>query len=220
MKRLTIRLPDPAHQALEQRAQAAGEPLASMAAGLLRTAIDDEEVRPARRLRAERPTPRRPIATSGPPWLPPDGDKEWGPNMWAAIVALHKRYPGALAKLEHDWHERPERTETLAALAIWRANIDAAAEDPREELAFHNAIQQLARTLDQTLGIVRPFKAGRRCRTAGSTRCTGALRFQLCLFLTFGAVVGSVVRCSGAVAVVRVPLLSDNGNRLVCGTWL
>jgi hypothetical protein len=78
--------------------------------------------------------------------------------MWAAIVALHKRYAGALAKLEHDWHERPERTETLAALAVWRANIDEAAEDPREELAFHNAIQQLARVLDQAPGLVRPFK--------------------------------------------------------------
>lgn len=157
MKRLTIRLPDPAHETLEQRATEAGEPLASMAAGLLRTAIDDD-VNPARRLPSERPTTRRPTATSGPPWLPAEGDKEWGPNMWAAIVALHKRYPGALAKLEHDWHERRERAETLAALAIWRANIDAAAEDPREELAFHNAIQQLARILDQTPGVVRPFK--------------------------------------------------------------
>jgi hypothetical protein len=31
---------------------------------------------------------------------------------------------------------------------------------PREELAFHNALQQLARLLDQTPGIGRPFKAG------------------------------------------------------------
>jgi hypothetical protein len=80
--------------------------------------------------------------------------------MWGAIVALYERYPRALAKLEHDWHEHPERVETLAALAIWRANIDSSAEDPREELAFHNALQQLARILDQTPGLGRPFKAG------------------------------------------------------------
>jgi hypothetical protein len=80
--------------------------------------------------------------------------------MWAAILALHARYPRALAKLEHDWYEHPERAETLAALAVWRASIDAAAEDPREELAFQNALQQLARQLDQAPGLGRQFKVG------------------------------------------------------------
>jgi hypothetical protein len=94
---------------------------------------------------------------SGPPWLPSEDAPAWAENTWGAITALHRRYPRALAKLEHDWYEHPDRTETLAALATWRASIDAAAEDPREELAFQNAIQQLARMLDQAVGIGRPF---------------------------------------------------------------
>jgi hypothetical protein len=53
---------------------------------------------------------------------------------------------------------RPARlVELLSALAAWRANIDAASEDPREEIAFHNALQQLARLLDHTLGSERRF---------------------------------------------------------------
>jgi hypothetical protein len=73
---------------------------------------------------------------------------------------LYERYPQALAKLEQDWYEHPERVETLVVLAFWRVNIDSSAEDPREELAFHNALQQLARVLDQTHGLGRPFKTG------------------------------------------------------------
>jgi hypothetical protein len=158
-----IRLPDPAHATLEQRAQEAGEPLASTASGLLRAVLQDGETKPARPVRNPRPGPRsRPGSpVPGAPWIASDEDPDWHKNTWGAIVALHRRYPRVLAKLEHDWHEYPERAETLAALAIWRANIDTSAEDPREELAFHNALQQLARTLDQTPGIGRPFKAGR-----------------------------------------------------------
>jgi hypothetical protein len=161
MRRLSIRLPDPAYAALEERALAGGEPLASTASGLLRTVLEDPEARPAKRPRAERPAPRTrcPSGTSGPPWLPVEEDENWAQSTWAAIVALHKRYPRALAKLEHDWYEHPERTETLAALAVWRANIDSASEDPCEELAFQNALQQLARQLDQAPGLGRPFKA-------------------------------------------------------------
>jgi hypothetical protein len=65
-----------------------------------------------------------------------------------------------LAKLEQDWHERPERVEVLSALATWRASIDAAAEDPREELSFHNALQQLSRTLDRVSLVGKQFDAG------------------------------------------------------------
>jgi hypothetical protein len=163
MKRLMIRLPDPAHAALQARAQQAGEPLASIAAGLLRTALEDTEAATSRRARLRtRPTgPPRAIG-AGAPWLAPgtEDDRQWHQDMWGLILALHERYPRALAKLEHDWYEQPEQAETLAALATWRANIDSSAEDPREELAFHNALQQLARVLDQTPGLGRPFKAG------------------------------------------------------------
>lgn len=156
-----IRLPDPAHAALEQRAQQAGEPLASTAAGLLRTVLEDSEMATSRRARLRtRPTSPPRATGAGAPWIAPEDDPAWHQDTWGAIVALHDRYPRALAKLEHDWYEHPERVETLAALATWRANIDSSAEDPREELAFHNALQQLARILDQTPGLGRPFKAG------------------------------------------------------------
>jgi hypothetical protein len=98
-------------------------------------------------------------AASGPPWLPSETDPHWPENTWGAIIALCRRYPDALAKLEHDWHKRPERVEVLAALATWRASIDAAAEDPREELSFHNALQQLTRSLGHASGLGTPFDA-------------------------------------------------------------
>jgi hypothetical protein len=161
MKRLMIRLPDPAHAALQARAQQAGEPLASTASGLLRTVLEDNETTTSRRARLRtRPASPPRAKGAGAPWIAPEDDPDWHTNMWGMIVALYERYPRALAKLEHDWYEHPERVETLAALAYWRANIDTSAEDPREELAFHNALQQLARILDQTPGLGRPFKAG------------------------------------------------------------
>ena len=161
MRRLSIRLPDPAYETLAERAQVGGEPLASTASGLLRTVLEDPDTKPAKRPRALRPESRTrpPSHAGGPPWLPSEQDPNWADQMWSAVLALHARYPRALAKLEHDWYEHSERAETLAALAIWRASIDAAAEDPREELAFQNALQQLASTLDQTPGLTRPFKA-------------------------------------------------------------
>jgi len=155
-----IRLPDPSHEALQQRAQQTGEPLASTAASLLRTMLEDGEQATKRRERLRtRPTPQTRAMGTGAPWIAPEDDPDWHKNTWGMILALHERYPRALAKLEHDWYEHPERAETLAALAIWRASIDSSAEDPREELAFQNALQQLARTLDQTPGLGRPFKA-------------------------------------------------------------
>lgn len=182
MRRLSIRLPDPAHEALEQRAHESGLPVASAASGLLRTLLVDEDAMPAKSLRAQRQNPQtqrpttrpstiaHPTTTAHPassvcanpapkpPWLPSETDPHWAENTWGAIIALHSRYPRALAKLEHDWHQHPDRVETLAALATWRAGIDIAAEDPREELAFHNALQQLTRNLDHSAGLARPFK--------------------------------------------------------------
>ena len=53
---------------------------------------------------------------------------------------------------------RPTRGVAVA-LATWRTNIDAASEDPREEIAFHNGLQQLARIIDQTPSGERRFNA-------------------------------------------------------------
>jgi hypothetical protein len=54
----------------------------------------------------------------GAPWIAPEDHPDWHKNTWGIILALHECYPRALAKLEHNWYEHPERAETLAALAI------------------------------------------------------------------------------------------------------
>jgi hypothetical protein len=160
MRRLSIRLPDPAHERLQEHARQSGLPVARTATDLLCTTLEADNPptgRPAARSERHPAIEHSPSAaqagTPPPPWLPSDSDPHWTENTKAAIDALCRRYPDALAKLEHDWHERPERVEVLAALATWRASIDATAEDPREELSFHNALQQLTRTLDRSGGL-------------------------------------------------------------------
>lgn len=93
-----------------------------------------------------------------PPW---DEDEEWiwQQNMWGSIVALLERYPTMLGGLPDRWWRDARFVEWLSAMATWRTNIDAASEDPREEITFHNGLQQLARIIDQTPGGGRRFKS-------------------------------------------------------------
>jgi hypothetical protein len=72
--------------------------------------------------------------------------------MWGAIVGLHGRYPRHLEHLHTGWWRDEAHTETLCALAIWRAEIDEAGEDPREELALQHQLAEYARTLRQQGG--------------------------------------------------------------------
>jgi hypothetical protein len=72
--------------------------------------------------------------------------------MWGAIVALHARYPRHLEHLKDDWWTDDSHTETLCALAVWRAEIDDAGQDPREELAFQTHLAHYAHTLRQQGG--------------------------------------------------------------------
>lgn len=69
--------------------------------------------------------------------------------MWGSILALHCRYPLALGRLVEDWWRDSQLVETLCAMAAWRANIDAASEDPREELAFQNQLTHFSNVLDR-----------------------------------------------------------------------
>jgi hypothetical protein len=169
VRRISIRLPDPALVLLEQRAQAQGEPVASAASNLLRTALENGVTESGGA--KSRVAPRRSLArtstrpTPGAPWIAPEDDPDWHERMWGAIVALYERYPRVLARLEHDWYEHTERVETLTALAVWRANIDAAGEDPREELAFQAALLQLGRILDNAPSSERRFKPDARMPT-------------------------------------------------------
>jgi hypothetical protein len=81
--------------------------------------------------------------------------------MWDQIVALHGRYPRALAALKDEWWTDEEHTETLCALAVWRSELDDAGQDPREELAFHTQLAGHAHTLRQEGGgVTKTWKPG------------------------------------------------------------
>ena len=68
------------------------------------------------------------------------------------VVALHGRYPRALANLKDDWWTDEQHTEMLCALATWRSELDDAGMDPRDELAFQTQLNDYAHTLRQEGG--------------------------------------------------------------------
>ena len=72
--------------------------------------------------------------------------------MWGGIVALHGRYPKALAGLKDGWWLSEDHVETLCALVVWRQQLDEAGNDPREELAFHARLVDYAHVLRQEGG--------------------------------------------------------------------
>ncbi len=81
--------------------------------------------------------------------------------MWGQIVALHGRYPRALAHLKDDWWNDEPHTEMLCALAIWRSELDDAGIDPRDELAFHTQLTDYAHALRQEGGgVTKAWKPG------------------------------------------------------------
>lgn len=87
------------------------------------------------------------------PWIEPImGDSAWRQRMWGSIVALHGRYPKALAHLKDGWWEDASHVETLCALVVWRDWIDVAADDPRHELAFHAQLADYGHSLRQEGG--------------------------------------------------------------------
>lgn len=97
-----------------------------------------------------------------PPWLEPyGGDASWGSQVWGAIVALHGRYPRALGHLKDEWWTDESHTETLCALAVWRAEIDDSGRDPREELAFQAQLADYSHALRQEGGgVTKAWKPG------------------------------------------------------------
>jgi hypothetical protein len=74
--------------------------------------------------------------------------------MWGGIVALHGRYPTALASLKDGWWESEAHVETLCAIVVWRQLIDDACRDPREELAFQVNLSDYGDTLRREGGSV------------------------------------------------------------------
>jgi hypothetical protein len=151
-KRLQIVLPDPVAAQLRELAACSGDPFATIAAQMVRGGLA---------LAATGGKARAPRANAiavgewdgRARWLEPyGGEPTWRQETWGAIVALHDRYPRHLRDVKTGWWEDESQIETLCALAVWRAEIDEAGQDPREELAFHHQLAAYAHTLRQQGG--------------------------------------------------------------------
>lgn len=151
--RVGISLSIDERSALIDLARRRGEPPATTAARLVRAGLVDEGAildRPPKRRRG----PQAADDSSKVPWLPPSARQ-------AAIEALRDRYPHDLRAAAADLESDRLAAERLAALTVWRDELDAGFRpDPREELAFAAELSAVARWLEER---------GRR-RLAGSPR--------------------------------------------------
>jgi hypothetical protein len=133
--RIAIVLAPGERDALQQLAAEHGEPASTTAARLVRSALAErgatlEGARRGPRHRAER--------GAEPPWLPPATRAD-------AIAALQDRYPAELRHLPADPLRDPIIAEPLAALTVWRDQLDDGAHaDPRMELAFAHELRDFA----------------------------------------------------------------------------
>ena len=149
-RRLQLVLPEPVATQLNELAAGAQEATATIAAQMLRGAVADAaaagRVRPLRL--AQPPHSSPPVRCARARWLEPyGGDRQWTAEMWGAIVDLRGRYPRELEALQDGWWLDEAHTETLCALAVWRAEIDDTGDDPREELSFHGHLTHYAGVL-------------------------------------------------------------------------
>ncbi len=161
-RRLKITLPETIASQLDELAANTGEPAARLAGQMVRHGITEAttsgQVRPPRTTPAPAafdPPEDEEEADRRAPWLEPyGGDHEWRSWMWGGIVALHGRYPTALASLKDGWWESETHVETLCALVVWRQWIDDAGRDPRVELAFQAQLYDYSHILRQEGGSV------------------------------------------------------------------
>lgn len=160
-RRLKITLPETVAAQLDEMAANTGEPAARLAGQMVREGIAEAaasgHVRPPRTRPAPAllDTPEDGDLDQRAPWLEPyGGDREWRSWMWGGIVALHGRYPTALAPLKYGWWECEAQVETLCALVVWRQLIDDACRDPREELVFQVNLSDYGDTLRREGGSV------------------------------------------------------------------
>lgn len=152
-QRIQIVLPDPVALQLRELAAGADTPPSTLAAQLVGSGVaqaaKEGKVRPLR----SAPVLVGPKDSGRAPWLEPyGGDPEWRQQMWGQVVALHGRYPTQLEALKDKWWKDESTTETLGALAVWRAELDDSGQDPRAELAFQNQLADYAQVLRQQGG--------------------------------------------------------------------
>jgi hypothetical protein len=159
--RMKITLPDPLMAELKELAARNGEPVARVAAEMVRRQIADRVATgpdhfDTSTLAAtdDEDLDRR------APWIEPIfGASAWRMETWRSIVALHERYPRELGHLKDGWWDNTAHVETLCALVAWRKWIDQGANDPREELAFHVQLTDYAHELRQEGGgVTRAWK--------------------------------------------------------------
>jgi hypothetical protein len=159
---MKIVLADPVAAQLGELAAGADQAPATLAAQMVRNGValaaKDGQVCPIR----SGPVLVGRNGGTRPPWLEPyGGDPEWRQQMWGAVVALHGRYPTQLQALKDKWWKDDSQTETLCALAIWRAELDDTGQNPRDELAFQNQLSDYAHTLrQQSGGVTKAWKPG------------------------------------------------------------
>jgi hypothetical protein len=161
-QRRQIVLPDPVDLQLCELAAGADTPPSTLAAHMVQAAV--AQAAKDGKLRPLRPAPVL-VARKGnerAPWLEPyGGDSKWRQQMWGAIVALHGRYPTQLNTLKDKWWTNESETETLCALAVWRAELDDTGQDPRDELAFQNQLADYSNVLRrQGGGVTKAWKPG------------------------------------------------------------
>jgi len=160
---MKVVLPGPVADQLAELAKAVQESPSTLAARMIRhgvaVAAKDGKIRPLRPAQAMIVRGR---SIGRPSWLEPyGGDAAWRKRMWGEIVALHGRYPKALAQLKDEWWTEELHTEILCALASWRAELDEKAQDPREEIAFHAQLADYAHRLQkESTGITTTWKPG------------------------------------------------------------
>lgn len=133
--RIAIVLADGERDALQQLASERGEPASTTAARLVRSALAERGATlAAARRGAQRRVERRAEAS----WLPPTARAD-------AIPALRDRYPAELRHLPADPLRDPAIAEPLAALTVWRDQLDDGAHaDPRMEIAFSHELRNFA----------------------------------------------------------------------------
>ena len=164
-RRLKITLPQPVMEQLEDMAAVAGEPVARVAAQIVRQCVGTAAggaPAPAPEARASSVAATGGTSSGHPPWLEPyGGDREWSNLMWGSILALHGRYPTALGHLKEGWWNDAAHVETLCALAVWRDWLDDSGRDPREKLAFQFQLYDFGRSLRQEGGsVTKAWKPG------------------------------------------------------------
>jgi hypothetical protein len=100
------------------------------------------------------PAPAKPGSHAEVPWLPPS-------SRAGAIEALRDRYPHDLRGAPADLATDRLAAERLAALSVWRDELDTGQRpDPREELAFAAELTAVSKWLEER-GRRRAAGAGR-----------------------------------------------------------